>query len=109
MNVTRAESQVNHQRRMLRAEIINLYFQYIEALGIIELREAANQNQLEQYRLVEERFKKGESRLEDLLSTQAAVALASEALLKAQLSARKVKHQISLITTDSENHLSKQR
>jgi outer membrane protein TolC len=107
LNVTRAESQVHHQQKMLRKEIIGLYYQYLEALGIILLREEAKQYHQQQVTLLEERFKKGEGRLEDLLNNQGALALASEALLRAQLAVRKIKQEIIVITSDTERYFAK--
>jgi outer membrane protein TolC len=104
LNVTRAESQVNHQKKMLRKEIVGLYYQYLEVLGIILLREEAKQYQQQQVTLLEERFKKGEARLEDLLNNQGALALASEALLRSQLAAKKMKQEMIVITSDTERY-----
>jgi len=89
---------------MLRKEIVGLYYQYLEALGIILLREEAKQYQQQQVTLLEERFKKGEGRLEDLLNNQGALALASEALLRAQLAVKKIKQEIIVITSDTERY-----
>ncbi len=104
LNITRAESQVNHQRKMLRKEIISLYYQYLEALGIIELREESKQNQKQQCILIEERFKNGEGKMEDLLNMQGALALASEALLRAQLASKKIKQELNIFTSDTERY-----
>lgn len=101
-NVVRAESQVRNQRKMLRTEIIGLFYTYLESLGILELRTSASQNMAEQCLLIEEKFKKGEGRMEDLLNTQNALVLARESLLKAQLNVRKLRKEINILISDSE-------
>lgn len=101
-NVVRAESQVRNQRKMLRTEIIGLFYTYLESLGILELRTSASQNMAEQCLLIEEKFKKGEGRMEDLLNTQNALVLAKESLLKAQLNVRKLRKEINILISDSE-------
>ncbi len=107
-NVIRAESQVSHQRKMLRTEIIGLFYTYLESLGILELRASASQNMAEQCLLLEEKFKKGEGRLEDLLNSQNGLVLAKESLLKAQLSSRKIRREIQVLITDSESYFASQ-
>lgn len=106
-NVVRAESQVSNQRKMLRTEIVGLFYTYLESLGILELRTSASQNMAEQCLLIEEKFKKGEGRMEDLLNSQNALVLARESLLKAQLNVRKLRKEINILISDSEAYFAK--
>ncbi|HQQ95795.1 MAG TPA: TolC family protein [Cyclobacteriaceae bacterium] len=101
-NVVRAENQVSNQRKMLRTEIVGLFYTYLESLGILELRTSASQNMAEQCLLIEEKFKKGEGRMEDLLNSQNALVLARESLLKAQLNVRRLRKEINILISDSE-------
>lgn len=101
-NVVRAESQVSNQRKMLRREIVGLFYTYLESLGILELRMSASQNMAEQCLLIEEKFKKGEGRMEDLLNSQNGLVLARESLLKAQLNVRRIRREINILISDSE-------
>ena len=101
-NVVRAESQVSNQRKMLRTEIVGLFYTYLESLGILELRMSASQNMAEQCLLIEEKFKKGEGRMEDLLNSQNGLVLARESLLKAQLNVRRIRREINILISDSE-------
>lgn len=107
-NIIRAENQLKHQRRQVRQEVLALFYQYLEALGILELRYEANQNQKDHTVLLEAKFKKGESRLEDLLLSQSALILTEEALVKSQLQVQKIRQMITLITSategDTTNH-----
>lgn len=101
-NVTRAENQLLHQRKQIRTEITRLFYQYLEALGIQELREAANQTQKEQCVLVEERFKKGEETMETVLLNQNALLLTEEAVLKSKIAAQKWRAEINLFIEATE-------
>lgn len=101
-NIVRSENQLKHQRRQIRDEILRLYYQYLEVLGIIELREEANETQRENCAVIEEKFKKGEARMEEVLVNQSAYVLTRESLLKSQLMIQKLKQEIELFTTDTE-------
>ena len=102
LQVTRAHNQVLHQRRQLRVEIVQLFYHYLETLGLLELRLQAQQTQQEQCTLIEAKFKKGEEQLEAVLLNQNALVLTNEAVLKAQLQVRKLKREIELLTTATE-------
>ncbi|MCE2895758.1 MAG: TolC family protein [Flammeovirgaceae bacterium] len=102
-NIVRAENQVKHQRRQVRDEILRLFYQYLETLGILDLRQEANQAQQEHCQVIEEKFKKGEARMEEILLNQSALVLTQESLMKAQIAARKLQQQIRLITEDTES------
>jgi len=108
-NVTRTENQVQHQRRQIRLEIVQLFYQYIETLGILELRQTAQQTQQEQCTLIEEKFKRGEEQMEAVLLNQNALLLTSEAVIKAQLQIRKLKQEINILTSATENNPSDYR
>ncbi|MFY8037031.1 MAG: TolC family protein [Cyclobacteriaceae bacterium] len=101
-NIVRAENQLKHQRRQVRDEILRLFYQYLETLGILDLRQEANQTQQEHCQVIEEKFKRGEARMEEVLLNQSALVLTQESLMKAQLAARKLQQQIRLMTGDSE-------
>jgi outer membrane protein TolC len=101
-NIVRSENQLKHQRRQIRDEILRLYYQYLEALGIMELRDEANETQKEHCTVIEEKFKKGEAAVEEVLLNQSAYVLTKEALFKTQISVRKLKQEILLFTSDTE-------
>lgn len=103
-NVVRAEGVLNQQRKMLRIEIVSLYYQYLENLGIVELRQLSVENQQEMVHFMEAKFKSGEGRLEDLLNGQTSLGQAKESLLRAELAVRKTKEEIKLLTSDSERY-----
>ncbi len=104
-NVIQAENQLKNQRRQTRDEIIRFYYLYLEALGIVELRDAANQMQIERCVIMEERFRKGEAQMDEVLQHQSAYVLTQEALLKARIAARKIKKEIELFTSDTESQM----
>lgn len=105
-NVTRAENQVQHQRKQIRLEIVQLFYQYMETLGILELRQIAQQTQQEQCTLIEAKFKRGEEQMEAVLLNQNALLMTSEAVIKAQLQIRKIKQEINILTSANETNLS---
>jgi len=102
LNVERAENQLKNQRKQIRTEVVDLFYTYLEALGILQLRDVANQTQEEQLLLLTEKFKKGESRMEEVLLTQNAYNLTQEALMRAELDVRKLRRQISILIGDTE-------
>lgn len=102
LQVVRAENQVLHQRRQLRLEIVQLFYQYLETLGILELREQSQQTQQEQCALLEEKFKRGEVQLEAVLLNQNALALAHEAVLRAEVQAQRIRQEINLLIQPTE-------
>lgn len=106
-NVTRAENQVQHQHRQIRLEIVQLFYQYMETLGILELRQIAQQTQQEQCTLIEAKFKRGEEQMEAVLLNQNALLMTSEAVIKAQLQIRKLKQEINILTSANEIQQSK--
>jgi outer membrane protein TolC len=101
-NVTRAQQQVQHQRRQIRLELVQLFYQYLEMLGVLELRQTAQQTQQEQCILMEEKFKRGEEQMEAVLLNQNALLLTNESVIKAQLQTRKLKQQIEILTNATE-------
>lgn len=102
-SIVRFENKVKHERRLVRDEILRLFYQYLEALGVMELRQDANQTQQQYCTVIEEKFKRGEARMEEVLLHQSSLVLTQESLMKAQLSVRKLLHQIQIITGDSES------
>jgi outer membrane protein TolC len=101
-NVVRSDNQLRHQRRQIRDEILRLYYQYLEQLSLTELHDEANQTQLAHTILMEEKFKKGEATLDEVLLNQSAYVLTQESLLKSQIGLRKLRHQIRLFTSSTE-------
>ncbi len=101
-NIVRAENSLKNQRKAVRTQVVDIFYAYLEALGIAQLRESANQTQSEQVTLVTERFRKGEADMEEVLLTQNGMNLTQEAVLKAELSVRKIRRQIAIMISDTE-------
>ncbi|WOK04285.1 TolC family protein [Imperialibacter roseus] len=101
-NIVRAENSLKNQRKAVRTQVVDIFYTYLEALGIAQLRISANQTQSEQVTLVTERFRKGEAGMEEVLLTQNGMNLTQEAVLKAELSVRKIRRQISIMISDTE-------
>jgi outer membrane protein TolC len=101
-NIVRAENQLKNQRKAVRTQVVGIFYTYLEALGIAQLRMAANQTQSEQLMLVTERFKKGEAGMEEVLLTQNGFNLTQEAVLKAELAVRKIRKEIEIMISDTE-------
>jgi len=104
-NIVRAENQLKHQRRQIKVELTKLFYHYLEALGVLELRLVANQTQREQCAVVEEKFKRGQQPMESMLLAQNAYVLTKEALLKSQLQVRQLQRELMLLTGAEDEQL----
>jgi outer membrane protein TolC len=100
-DVERTENTLREQRRTLKLFIINKYYEYLEALGIMELRLNVHQQQQEQAAQTRLRFERGETDLDAVLLVQNSLASTEEALMRAQMLVMKLKKEITLFTTDS--------
>ncbi|MEQ8687099.1 MAG: TolC family protein [Imperialibacter sp.] len=101
-NIVRAENSLKNQRKAVRTQVVDIFYAYLEALGIAQLRISANQTQSEQVTLVTERFRKGEAGMEEVLLIQNGMNLTQEAVLKSELAVRKIRRQISIMISDTE-------
>lgn len=101
-NIVRAENSLKNQRKEVRIQVVDIFYTYLEALGVAQLRVAANQTQSEQVTLVTERFRKGEAGMEEVLLTQNGLNITQEAVLKAELTVRKIRRQIAIMISDTE-------
>ncbi|MEQ8812074.1 MAG: TolC family protein [Imperialibacter sp.] len=101
-NIVRAENSLKNQRKAVRSQVVDIFYTYLEALGIAQLRISANQTQSEQVTLVTERFRKGEAGMEEVLLIQNGMNLTQEAVLKSELAVRKIRRQISIMISDTE-------
>ena len=57
-DVKRAENRIETTKREIKGLIIDLYYKYLEALKIVEIRQNSYETQLQQVTLLEEKFKK---------------------------------------------------
>ena len=103
-DVKRAENRIETTKREIKGLIIDLYYKYLEALKIVEIRQNSYETQLQQVTLLEEKFKNGQSRLDELLNVQSALNLSEESVMKARLSAEKLLKQIELFINPNNNN-----
>ena len=101
LDALRAEKTIREQRRTLKLFIVNKYYEYLEALNVLELRINAHARQRQQTEQVKMEFERGEADLSGLLQGQNGLANAEEALMKAEMTVLKIKQEITLFTTDS--------
>ena len=101
LDAMRAEKTIREQRRTLKLFIINKYYEYLEALNVLEMRINAHERQRQQTEQVKMEFERGEADLSGLLQGQNGLANAEEALMKAEMTVLKIKQEITLFTTDS--------
>lgn len=92
------------QRRILRNFITGKYYDYIEALNVIEIRSNALENQRERIEIVQHQFTRGEAEADQLMQLENALYSLEEAFLKSRIFAMKLKSEIELFTrpVDSE-------
>ena len=102
-DVTRAENRIETTKREIKGLIIDLYYKYLEALKIVEIRQNSYETQLQQVTLLEEMFRNGQSKLDELLNVQSALNLSEESVMKARLSAEKLLRQIELFINPNNN------
>ena len=100
-DATRIENTLKEQRRTLKLFIINKYYEYLEALNVLELRINSHERQQQQFAQVQLKFTRGEADFEAVLLAQSGLANTEEALMRTRVLVRKLKQEIALFTTDS--------
>ena len=100
-DVLRIENTMKEQRRTLKVFITGKYYEYLEALNILELRISTHERQRQQATQARRRFERGEAKLEEVILAQNGLADAEESLMRARVSILKLKKEIDLFTTDS--------
>lgn len=101
-DVIRAENTLKEQRRALKLFILGKYYEYLEALNVLELRFNSFESQRQQVQQIKLKFERGEAALVDYLMVQNGFTSTEEALLRAKVFVLKLKKEISLYTSDSE-------
>ena len=101
LDALRTENTIKEQRRMLKLFIINKYYEYLEALNVLEMRINAHERQRQQTEQIRMQFERGETDLSGLQQGQSGLANAEESLMKAEMNVLKIKQEITLFTTDS--------
>ncbi|MEQ9297556.1 MAG: TolC family protein [Cyclobacteriaceae bacterium] len=100
--IERVSRTQNEQRRILRNFIAGKYYDYIEALNVIEIRSNALQTQRERLELATLQFTKGEAETDELMLIENGLLSLEEAFLKSKIFAMKLKSEIELFTQDTE-------
>lgn len=100
--IERVSRTQNEQRRILRNFIAGKYYDYIEALNVIEIRSNALQTQRERLELATLQFTKGEAETDELMIIENGLLNLEEAFLKSKIFAMKLKSEIELFTQDTE-------
>ena len=100
-DATRIENTLKEQRRTLKLFIINKYYEYLEALNVLELRINAHERQQQQIAQVQLKFTRGEADFEAVLLAQNGLATTEEALMRSRVLVRKLRQEITLFTTDA--------
>ncbi|MEM8893543.1 MAG: TolC family protein [Bacteroidota bacterium] len=96
--IERVSQTQTEQRRILSNFITGKYYDYLEALNVIEIRSNALQNQRERLEVVTYQFTQGEAEADQLLLLENGLASLEEAFLKAKVYAMKLKAEIELFT-----------
>lgn len=102
-DVVRLQQALNEERRIIRVFITNKFYEYLEALKIIELRQQAYQNLSDKYDFISLRFTRGEANANELMLAEGGLVDAEEALSRAQIMALKIKSEITFFTSDTES------
>ncbi len=101
-DIVRAENAMKEQRRALRVFIVGKYYEYLEALSVLELRYNTYETQRESKIQAQQKFKRGEATYEEVLLAQNGLINAEESLMKAEIFTKKLKKELQLYTSDSE-------
>lgn len=101
-DITRAENALKEQKRALRVFIIGKYYEYLEALNVLELRYNTYESQRELEIQAQQKFERGEATYDEVLLAQNGLINAKEAMIKAEIFTRKLKQEIQFYTSDSE-------
>lgn len=102
-NVIRSQNSLKDLRRQLKLFIVGKYYEYLEALSGLEFRYNTYESQREIEAQAQQKFERGEASFGEVLMAQNGLINAEEAVIKAEISVKKIKHEIILYTTDSEN------
>lgn len=100
--MVKSENLLKLQQRETRTMLMELFYQYLEMLNTLEIRENMWQSQQELYRFTEQKFRNGEKSMEELLLIQSGLLVAEEGLMKAKVHAQKIRQEIYLLTHDME-------
>lgn len=102
--IERVNQMQNEQRRILRNFITGKYYDYIEALNVIEIRTNAVQTQRERLEIVTLQFKRGEAEADQLMQLEMGLSSLEESFLKSKIYAMKLKSEIELFTRPVDNN-----
>ena len=97
--IERVSQTQSEQRRILRNFITGKYYDYMEALNVIEIRSNALQTQRQRYEVVTLKFTRGEAEADNLMLIENGLFSLEEAYLKAKVFAMKLKSEIELFTS----------
>nr|WKN34475.1 TolC family protein [Tunicatimonas sp. TK19036] len=102
-DIVRSENAMNEQRRTLKIFIIGKYYEYLEALNVLEFRYNTHESQREMESQTQQKFERGEATYGEVLMAQNGLINAEEAVIRAEIFVKKLKQEITLYTTDSES------
>ncbi|MDX2128647.1 MAG: TolC family protein [Chloroherpetonaceae bacterium] len=97
------ENELLKQKRILRTWVESKYFDYLQSLELLKLQYAILESQEEQMKLVKARFEGGESKIEDYLLIQNAIAQTKQAIVRAEIEAKRIERELAIATNEKEN------
>lgn len=100
--VIRSENAIKEQRRTLKMFIVGKYYEYLEAINVLEFRYNTYESQRELDTQARQKFERGEATYDEVLLAQNGLINTEEAVIRAKVVVKKLKREIALYTTDSE-------
>ena len=98
----RVGNEILKQRRAMRLWITETYVQYRQSIEVVAHRKAILETQLEQEKLVEARFKRGECKLDDVLKIRTAIEQTREGIIRTEAVAESLLNKIEIFTNAGE-------
>ena len=90
-NTKIADAYLNEKKLKLRADVLNLYENYLLTIEVHDMRSKAEQDASQTYLLITEKFKKDEASFEDLSAASSTYHAAQESTITANSEVRKAK------------------
>ncbi|MEM9831700.1 MAG: TolC family protein [Bacteroidota bacterium] len=101
-DVVRTENAIKEQRRTLKTFIVGKYYEYLEAINVLEFRYNTYESQRELEIQTRQEFERGEATYDEVLLAQNGLINTEESVIRAEVLVKKLKREIDLYTTDSE-------
>ncbi len=96
LNYQRFKRSLENERQNLKIQLITKYYNYLESLELHKIIEKSKENSIQQLLVIEERFKKGEIRIDAVLVAQKGLSDIEQALIKNFNRIKKLKKELEI-------------